>query len=225
MSRLRSISLFASGVVALSLVQPLRAQTVDASLDRAIAAYARVKTVRAQMEQTLFNPLTGTRFTSRGQISQRRPNRLEIKFTDPKGDRIVADGKFVWVYTPSTTPGQAFKLPLGPSTVGSTDLMADLFTNPRARFTVADGGLSTLDKRGVHQLTLVPKADSKLPADFTKAVVWVDTLDGLIRQFEITDASGVVRHVKLSKLQLNPTIPGSAFVFSAPKGVQVFEQP
>lgn len=225
MSGLRSLSFVASSLLALTIAAPASGQTVDATLDRAVASYAKVKTVRAQMEQTLFNPLTGTRFKSKGQISQRRPNRLEIKFTDPKGDRIVADGRFIWVYTPSTTPGQAYKLPLGPGAVGSTDLMADLFTNPRARFTVTDGGTSTVDKRTVHQLTLVPKADAKVPAEFTKAVVWVDTADGLIRQFEITDASGVVRHVKLTGLQLNPTIPNSAFIFSAPKGVQVFEQP
>jgi outer membrane lipoprotein-sorting protein len=103
--------------------------------------------------------------------------------------------------------------------------MADLFTNPRARFTVSDGGKSTIDKRTVHQLTLVPKADAQFPAEFTKAVVWVDSADGLIRQFEITDPSGVVRNVKLTALQLNPTIPNSAFVFTAPKGVHVFEQP
>ena len=202
-----------------------RAQTVDATLDRAVATYAKIKTVRAQMEQTLYNPLTGSSFKSRGQIQQRRPNRLEIKFTDPKGDRIVSDGQFVWVYTPSTNPGQAFKVPLGAGSIGSTDLMADLFTNPRARFTVTDGGTQAVGKRTVHELVLVPKADVKGPAQFTKARVWVDTSDGVIRDFEITDESGVIRRVKLSAVQLNPTIPNSAFIFTAPKGVQLFEQP
>ena len=217
-------------LAASALVLPLaavsaQAQTVDESLDRAVAAYAKVKTVRAQMEQTLFNPLTGTSFKSRGQIQQRRPNRLEIRFTDPKGDRIVSDGQFVWVYTPSSAPGQAFKVPLGPGAVGSTDLISDLFTKPRERFTITGGSTSAVGKRKVHELTLVPRPDVKVPADFTKARVWVDTADGIIRDFEITDASGVIRRVKLSSVQLNPTIPNSAFIFTAPKGVKVFEQP
>jgi outer membrane lipoprotein carrier protein len=204
---------------------PARAQTVDATLDRAVAAYAKVKTVRANMEQTLTNPLTGSTFKSKGQIQQRRPNRLEIRYTEPKGDRIVADGKFVWVYTPSTNPGQAFKLPLGAGGAGSTDLMAELFTNPRSRFTISGAGLRTEGKRTIHGLTLVPRVDAPTPVDFVKAIVWVDTNDGIIREFEITDASGVVRNVKLSAVKLNATIPSSAFVFSVPKGVQVFEQP
>lgn len=207
----------------LPVVSP--AQTVDATLDRAVAAYARVKTVRANMEQTLTNPLTGSSFKSKGQIQQRRPNRLEIRYTEPKGDRIVADGKFVWVYTPSTNPGQAFKLPLGAGGAGSTDLMAELFTNPRTRFTISEAGKRTEGNRSTHGLILVPKADAQIPVDFAKATVWVDSSDGIIREFEITDASGIVRNVKLSAVKLNPTIPGSAFVFSVPKGVQVFEQP
>lgn len=224
MSR-RVLSLFACALALPLMAGAARAQTVDATLDQAIATYAKVKTVRAQMEQTLFNPLTGSRYRSRGQIQQRRPNRLEIRFSDPKGDRIVADGQHVWVYTPSTAPGQAFKVPIGAGAMGSTDLMAELFTNPRSRFTISDGGTRTQNKRKVHELTLVPKPEAKVPVDFTKAIVWIDTADGIIREFEITDASGVVRHVKLSGVQLNPTIPNSAFIFSAPKGVQVFEQP
>jgi len=225
MPPLRPTALLASLLILSLPASAVSAQTVDVTLDRAVAAYAKVKTVRATMEQTLFNPLTGSSYRSRGQIQQRRPNRLEIRFTDPKGDRIVADGRFVWVYTPSTTPGQAYKLPIGAGMAGSTDLMAELFTNPRERFMVSDGGKSTANKRTVHELTLTPRPESKVPVEFTKARVWVDTADGLIRQFEITDASGVVRTVKLSSVKLNPTIPNSAFIFSAPKGVKVFEQP
>lgn len=212
-------------IAALSLPMLSSAQTVDATLDRAVSAYARVRTVRANMEQTLTNPLTGSTFRSKGQIQQRRPNRLEIRFTDPKGDRIVADGKFVWVYTPSTNPGQAFKLPLGVGGTGSTDLMAELFTNPRSRFTISEAGKRTAGSRTAHGLTLIPKVDAGAPVDFVKATVWVDSNDGIIREFEITDQSGIVRNVKLSSIKINPTIPGSAFVFSVPKGVQIFEQP
>lgn len=212
-------------IAALSLPVVSAAQTVDATLDRAVAAYAKVKTVRANMEQTLTNPLTGSSFKSKGQIQQRRPNRLEIRFTDPKGDRIVADGKFVWVYTPSTNPGQAFKLPLGVGGTGSTDLMAELFTNPRSRFTISEAGKRTEGNRIAHGLTLVPKVDAAGPVDFAKATVWVDSNDGIIREFEITDQSGIVRNVKLSAIRINPAIPNSAFIFSVPKGVQVFEQP
>src|ERR687884_452344 len=68
-----------------------------AAIDRAAAAYAKVRTARATFEQTLTNPLTGSVLVSRGEFQQQRPNRLAVRFTDPAGDRIVADGKYVWL--------------------------------------------------------------------------------------------------------------------------------
>ena len=46
-----------------------------------------------------------------GVFVQERPNRVSITFTEPSGDRIVGDGKSLWVYLPSSTPGQVLKLP------------------------------------------------------------------------------------------------------------------
>jgi hypothetical protein len=31
-----------------------------------------------------------------------------MRFTDPNGEAIVMDGEYIWIYTPSTTPGQVF---------------------------------------------------------------------------------------------------------------------
>src|SRR6188474_2656773 len=85
-------------------------QNVDAVINRAQAAWSRVKTLRATFEQKLTNPITGSALTSLGALQQRKPNRLAITFSDPAGDRIVADGQFVWVFLQSATPGQVLKL-------------------------------------------------------------------------------------------------------------------
>src|SRR5688572_1139728 len=85
------------------------AQSVDQTIDRAVAAWQAAKTVRASFEQTLTNPLTGRDVTARGEFQQQGRNRVDIRFTDPAGDRIVADGKVLWIYLPSTTPGQVIR--------------------------------------------------------------------------------------------------------------------
>src|SRR5205809_6386632 len=53
--------------------------------------------------------MIGTPDTTRGRLYQMRPSRFAMRFTAPKGDRIVADGRFLWLYTPSTTPGQVIR--------------------------------------------------------------------------------------------------------------------
>jgi len=82
------------------------AQSTDQTLDRAVAAWGKVKTARATFEQTVTNSLTGSSATAHGEYQQQRPNRVAIRFTDPSGDRIVSDGASVWVYLPSSAPGQ-----------------------------------------------------------------------------------------------------------------------
>ena len=88
----------------------LGAQATD-PIDRAVAAWAKVKTVKGTFEQTVTNSITGTSATSRGEYVQERPNRLAIRFTQPDGGAIVADGKVLWVYLPSSSPGQVVKRP------------------------------------------------------------------------------------------------------------------
>jgi len=197
-----------------------RAQSVDATLNRAVAAYAKLRTARATFEQTLTNPLTGTKIVARGEYQQQVPNRLSVRFTDPAGDRIVSDGKVLWAYLPSTNPGQAMKLPLTEGGVGSVDLAAQFLTEPKRKYTVTDAGKAVVAGRAAHALDLVPKT----PTQFTRATVWVDDRDGTLRQFEVTDANGLTRKVVITSLSMNVPVDASAFTFTPPKGVKVFDQ-
>ena len=202
-------------------VETPRAQTAEATLDRAVAAYSKVKTLRASFTQTLTNPLTGSAVTSSCEMVQRVPGQLAVNFTDPAGDRIVADGRVVWLYLPSTNPGQVIKVRAGAGAAGVPDVTSQFLDAPRKRYTVTGAGRATVAGRGTQALTLMPRSDS-LP--FTKATIWVDDADGLVRQFETTDQSGVTRRVTITKLAVNPPVERTAFVFVPPKGVKVFDQ-
>jgi len=87
----------------------LRAQDPWPILEGASVAYERVQTLSADFVQVVTNPMLGEPDTTRGRLFQRRPSRFAMRFTDPAGDRIVADGSHLWLYTPSTTPGQVIR--------------------------------------------------------------------------------------------------------------------
>jgi outer membrane lipoprotein carrier protein len=192
-----------------------------AAIDRAAAAYAKVRTARATFEQTLTNPITGSVLVSHGEFQQQRPDRLAVTFTDPAGDRIVADGKFVWLYLPSTAPGQVVRTPLSRAAgVGTMDLTARFLDSPRTRYTIGDAGTEAVGGRPAHVVTLVPRTEQP----FVKATVWIDDADATVRQFEVVDQSGVARRVRLTSLALNAPVDRSAFSFKPPRGVKVFTQ-
>ena len=206
-------------------VAPLCAQTAlkdpaDAAIDRAVAAYAKVKSARATFEQVLTNPLTGTTITARGELQQRKPNQLAVRFTEPSGDLVVADGKWVWIYLPSTNPGQVIKVRMGREGAGGMDFVGKLLDTPREKYSVTDGGAATVGGRATRMLSLVPIR----PMQFSTATVWIDDLDGTLRQFEVTEGSGLIRRVRLITLALNVPVPKSAFSFTPPAGVKVLDQ-
>jgi outer membrane lipoprotein carrier protein len=200
---------------------PLR-QTVDSTIARAQAAWSRVKTLRATFEQTVTNPITGSTLTSRGELQQRKPARLAITFSDPAGDRIVADGKYVWVFLQSATPGQVIKMSVADAGASNTDLIGQFLDTPRKSYDASDAGTEKIGTRTTRALVLTAKSGQALP--FVRAKVWVDATDCLIRQFESADANGVTRRVRLLTLTPNAVVKNATFTFSVPKGVRVVER-
>jgi outer membrane lipoprotein carrier protein len=193
-------------------------------LARAVKTYADVRTMRASFEQALTNPITGTTAISRGEYVQQRPSRLSVRFTDPpddSADRIVADGVTVWVYIPSATPGRAIRMPVRTGAAAtSVDFIGQFLTAPEEHFAVSDGGADTVATRRTHVVVLVPKDASP----FEKVRLWIDDTDGVVRQFEVTDVNGTVRHVRLDKIALNIPVDRSMFIFTPPRGVKVVDQ-
>ncbi len=197
----------------------VRAQSADAIIDRAASAYARLNSMRAEFRQTLTNPLTGNSQTTSGVILRKKPNLLSIRFDS--GDRVAADGSTLWVYLPSSVPGQVMRMPYTGSNAGSVD-PADQFLNaPRTRFSVSSSGTASVGGRPTHAVTLVP---TRANAPFTSAKVWIDDSDASIRQFDVETANGLKRHVVITSFTANPVIPRSSFRFTVPKGAKVVDQ-
>ena len=209
-------------VIAALAATRLGAQSVDPTIDRAVAAWAKVKTVRGTFEQTVTNPLLGSSATARGDYVQERPGRLSIRFAAPAADAIVSDGKAVWVYLPATSPGQVIKRPATDKSATPIDLTGQFLDSPRTKYDMAAAGTRTVNGHAAHALTLVPKPGTSGP--FTKATVWIDDDDSLIREFEVAEPSGVIRHIKLTTVEPNVPVERFEFTFTVPKGVKVVDQ-
>jgi outer membrane lipoprotein carrier protein len=220
-ARLRALALAGALLTPLSLAAT-RLHAQGDLLDRAVAAWSKVKTARATFEQTINNPLTGRTLTASGEYQQQRPGKLSVRFSEPANDRIVADGSRLWLYLPSTTPGQVLRTSLKNGGSGTVDLTAQLLTAPRSRYTISQAGTADVSGRATHAYTLVPK--QKEGVTFQTATVWIDDTDATIRQFEVTEPSGLVRRVRLTSFRPNVPVDASAFTFAVPEGVRVVDR-
>lgn len=196
-------------------------QDAKAVVSRAANAYRGLNSLRTDFDQTIENPMIGNQ-DSKGVLIQSGQAKLSMRFSDPPGEAIVIDGKSVWVYTPSTTPGQVLKLPVpsgGP--VYGYNLIAWLLDRPAERYSSTLVRSDQVDGRPVDVVEMVPTVPD-MP--FSKATVWLDRGDALPRRIEVEETSGQRRTLTLHKLRTNVPVSDKTFTFEVPPGVRVVEQ-
>ena len=210
-------------LLTLTLFSPSKgaAQDAEAIIGRAARVYRSLASLQADFVQMIDNPMIDSA-ESRGTLVQAGPAKLAMRFSDPPGEAIVVDGEHVWVYTPSTVPGQVVRLsvPSGGPVYGY-NLLAWLLDRPAERYRPSYLKSERIDGRTTDAIQLVP-AVPDLP--FSKAVVWIDREDALPRRLEIHEESGATRTLSLSHIRVNQSMPASTFQFKVPEGVRVVDQ-
>ncbi|MFI5239380.1 MAG: outer membrane lipoprotein carrier protein LolA [Gemmatimonadales bacterium] len=200
---------------------PLVAQRPEATFQRAISAYESAASISVQFDQTVTNPLTDRALSTTGELMRKRPNLLSISFGGTNPDRIVADGSDLWVYLPSSAPGQVVRIPAAVGESGMlVDPMGQILSAPAGSYVISDAGQATIGGRATHAITLVPRSSSAL---FTKATLWIDDSTGLVRQMESAEPSGLVRKITVTRFRTNVAIPRSTFRFTPPPNTRVID--
>lgn len=214
-----------TGFLAVSVAaQPCPAsaqQDARALVSRASIAYRGLQSLRADFDQLIQNPMIGDQ-PSKGMLIQSGQARLAMRFSEPEGEAIVIDGEYIWVYTPSTTPGQVLRMPLpsgGP--VYGYNLIAWLLDKPHERYQSTFVRNDRVEGRNVSVVEMIPTVPD-MP--FTRAVVWLDRTDGLPRRIEIDETNGQQRTLTLRNLRVNVPIRDDTFRFQVPSGVKVIQQ-
>jgi outer membrane lipoprotein carrier protein len=197
------------------------AQDAAAIVGRSSRVYRSLSSLKADFVQVIDNPMIDSA-ESRGTLVQAGQDKLSMRFADPPGEAVVIDGQSVWIYTPSTTPGQVIRtaVPSGGPVYGY-NILAWLLDRPAERYTASYVRGDKLNGRAVDLVQLVP-AVPDLP--FDRAILWLDREDGLPRRLEITEHSGALRTLTLSKMRVNQSVPATTFTFQVPSGVRVVDQ-
>ncbi|MGD8699854.1 MAG: outer membrane lipoprotein carrier protein LolA [Gemmatimonadales bacterium] len=186
-------------------------------LAKASEAYQAVTTVRSEFVQRIEIRALERVKEGRGTVFQKKPNYFLMKFEDPAGDLLVADGDYFWMYYPSAQPDQVVRTAINRTSEGAT-LGGEFLVSPKERYVATYVGREQIDGRSAHLLSLVPRFD----APYTLVRVWVDASDYLVRKFEIYEENETIRTITLHDVQAGIDLPDDLFRFSPPPGVEVF---
>jgi outer membrane lipoprotein carrier protein len=199
----------------------LSAQDPWPVLDRAAAAYAACSTLTADFVQVIDNPMIGPPDTTHGRLFLVRPGGFALRFIVPHGDRVVADGRRLWLYTPSTTPGQVIRTRIPDAGGTGPNLIGQFLERPRERYRATYVRGDSLAGGWTDVIALAPFPGG---GPYTDAVISVRRGDALVRRIDITEASGQLRGFTLSALRCNVAVPAREVTFSPPAGVRVVDQ-
>ncbi|HET9385938.1 MAG TPA: outer membrane lipoprotein chaperone LolA [Gemmatimonadales bacterium] len=190
-------------------------------LDRATASFDTVKTLQADFTQIIENPMLGDPDTTRGRLYQQKPSSFAMRFTEPKNDRIVADGRYLWLYTPSSTPGQVIRSAIPGTGNTGPNLIGQFVERPRERYDATYVRADSQASGVADGIKLVPRAAD---APYSEATIWIDRKTNLVRRIEIVETSGQRRTIVLRNVVVNRPVASREFAFSPPGGVRVVDQ-
>lgn len=182
------------------------------------AALESLRSLGAEFTQDVVNPILERTSTGRGTLLYKAPDRFRIAYSDPAGDVVVNDGDHVWIFLPSSQPGQVIRQPSDESGVQNPlTYLRDL----RRHFEATHAGRERILGHPADHLAMTPRTDR---APFTRLDVWVDAATKLPRQVRTTTADEVVTTYTFRTFQRNVDLADRLFTFAPPQGVEVFDQ-
>jgi outer membrane lipoprotein-sorting protein len=179
----------------------------EAFLDRVRAAYADVRTLRADFVQVNDWEIITPDAAYEGWIYLTRDGRLRIEYTEPDGHVLVSDGVWVWTYVPES--GQVIQSPVSRDQGSASRLFVDFLENRRVV------GMARRDS--VVEITLEPEEEMAL----RRLVVGVDPESGLGQTFAWTDREGNTARYAFRDFDTNVRLDPRLFEFVVPEGVEL----
>ncbi len=181
--------------------------------------YRGVEAFCAVFDQEFNNLLLGVTTLSTGNLCQKRPNFFSMRFTDPAGDALVADGEHFWVFYPSVDSVQVLQFAME-DRPGGMDFHREFLDEPAEKYELTYRGEEAVAGRSTHLVHAQPRE----PGRFKEARIWLDAARFLILKIQVEEENGSVRTVALSEIDLDPAEDPDRFRFTPPPGTQIIRR-
>ena len=169
-----------------------------------------MKSFEATFEQQQFDERGDLTETASGTVAVARPGRFDWDYQQPYRQRIVSDGKQLYLYDADLAQVTVNEMQAG-APDSPARLLGEAF-DLDATFDVA--ALAARD--GLDWVRLTPKTQGQ---QFRE--IEIGLADGVLGAMRLHDNLGQLTAIRFKGLKRNATIAPSRFVFAAPPGVDV----
>ncbi len=169
-----------------------------------------MRSFEASFEQRLFDERGELVETSNGKVCIARPGRFDWNYEQPYHQRIVSDGKTLWVYD-----ADLLQVTINAVKPGAADSPARLLGDDfdlDAHFNVVEEP----SEKDVDWVALGPKSSA---AQFK--TIRIGLRKGELALMRLQDNLGQTTEIRFSGITRNPGVPASRFQFELPGGVDI----
>ena len=176
-----------------------------------------------QANFTILSEKLGKTTRQTGIIKYKANNRLHVEFTQPQGQKIVSNGKMMWIYIPSMNVVAEQDLDSGSGIFvsGSRSGLNWLFSKYHYRFASKDQPESQADGSKMYTLILKQKESR---SGYRTMKLWVNDAYFIVRAQGET-STGKKIEIQFTGLKTNIDIPNSLFRFDIPARARVVKNP
>ncbi|HEY8540306.1 MAG TPA: outer membrane lipoprotein chaperone LolA [Steroidobacteraceae bacterium] len=200
-------------IAAVGIAASAASATIDEGRQRAERFLDGLETLRAEFTQTLSDRTGQVTDESSGTLAIQRPNRFRWDYRDPYEQLIVCDGERIWVYDSDLEQVTVRKLDMALSSTPAMLLSGQGALTDNFEVTEVS------ERTGVFWVHMQPKRDD---TDFKVVRLGFSSNKAQeLRAMELVDKLGQTTLLTFSKIERNPSLDSSQFVFEVPPGADV----
>lgn len=195
--------------------------TVGDVVDEVKKNFGSLDSYQAQFE--IVSTKLGKKSLQSGTVKYKNPGKLLVEYQNPYGQKIVSNGKSMWVYIPSmnVVAEQDLVSDSGLFSSASKSGLERLFSKYHYRFASKDQPEKTEDGRKEYTLVLKQK---ERKSGFRTIKLWVSENYFILRARGETSAGKNVE-ISFSKIQTNIDLPSGIFKFEMPPRARIIKNP
>ena len=183
--------------------------------------YSKLESYQANF--TILSDKGGKKATQTGILRFKSSDKLLMEFNQPSRQKIVSDGKMMWIYIPSmnVVAEQDLMSDSGLFTSGSEAGLNRLFSKYHYRFASKDEPETMKDGSKMYTLVLKQKESR---GGYKTINLWISE-NFFIQKAEGYTSSGKKVEITLSDIKTNIDMPNGMFKFDIPATARVIKNP
>ncbi len=195
--------------------------TVSDIVDNIKKNFGKIDSYQANF--SILSEKTGKTTRQTGTIKYKANNKLSIEFSQPYGQKIVSNGKTMWIYIPSmnVVAEQDLDPESGIFTAGTKSGMNWLFSKYHYRFASKDQ--PEVQDDGTKRYTLILK-QKESRSGYRKMKLWANERYFIVRAQGET-STGKKVDISFTDLKTNVAMPNGIFKLDIPARARVIKNP